>query len=155
YRFFPRSMETPFEGRLQALAVARRPRLDTSRELRVGEPVEVSWVDIDEPDPKKDTVRYQGRAKGAAIVKRGEGIWIHDDDVFICSTSGGPRSSGQIFRLSLGRGGRSDRLTLLAQSTDTDVLNMPDNIAMAPWGDLFLCEDCVAGEQHLRVLGSD
>jgi hypothetical protein len=32
---------------------------------------------------------------------------------------------------------------------------MPDNIALAPWGDLFLCEDCVAGEQHLRVLGTD
>jgi secreted PhoX family phosphatase len=44
---------------------------------------------------------------------------------------------------------------LLAQSTDTDVLNMPDNIALAPWSDLFLCEDSVAGPQHLRVLGSD
>jgi secreted PhoX family phosphatase len=155
YRFVPRSPGTPFEGRLQALTASGRPRLDTSRELRVGESVDVGWVDIDEPDPKKDTVRHQGRARGAAVVKRGEGIWLDGDDVFVCSTSGGPRSAGQIFRLSLGRGQRPDRLTLLAQSTDTDVLNMPDNIALAPWGELFLCEDSVLGPQHLRVLGKD
>ena len=155
YRFVPNSAATPFQGRLQAMAIANRPRCDTSRDIHVAETVEVAWVDIDEPDPKKDTVRHQGRANGAAIVKRGEGIWLEGDDVYICSTSGGPRSAGQIFRLSLGRVKGPDRLTLLAQSTDTDVLNMPDNITMAPWGDLFLCEDCVVGEQHLRVLSKD
>jgi hypothetical protein len=65
YRFVPRSLGTPFEGRLQALAVAGRRGLDTSRELLVGESVDVGWVDIDEPDPKKDTVRHQGRGRQA------------------------------------------------------------------------------------------
>jgi hypothetical protein len=78
YRFVPRSAATPFEGRLQAMRIAGKAQahFDTSRELGVGERVEVSWVDIDEPDPKRDTVRHQGRARGAALVKRGEGIWL-------------------------------------------------------------------------------
>jgi secreted PhoX family phosphatase len=155
YRFVPGSLEKPFEGRLQAMALGGRPRVDTSRELSLFDPIDVTWVDIDEPDPRKDTVRYQGHGRGAALLKRGEGIWLEGDDVFICSTTGGPRSAGQIFRLTLGRGKAPDRLTLLAESTNTDVLNMPDNITMAPWGELFLAEDSVLGEQHLRVLSRD
>ncbi|HEX3595709.1 MAG TPA: alkaline phosphatase PhoX [Polyangiaceae bacterium] len=155
YRFVPSSLTAPFEGRLQAMSLGGRPRFDTSREMKVGETIDATWVDISEPDPKKDTVRHEGHGKGAAIVKRGEGIWFEGDDVFICSTTGGPRSAGQIFRLTLGRGRAPDRLTLLAESTNTDVLNMPDNITLAPWGELFLAEDSVLGQQHLRVLSRD
>jgi hypothetical protein len=32
---------------------------------------------------------------------------------------------------------------------------MPDNITLAPWGELFLAEDSVLGQQHLRVLSRD
>jgi hypothetical protein len=155
YRFVPSSLATPFAGRLQAMALGGRPRVNTSRELAVGQTLDATWVDIDDPDPAKDTVRHQGHAKGAATVKRGEGIWLEGNDIYVCSTTGGPREAGQIFRLTLGRGGAPDRLTLLAQSTDTDVLNMPDNITLAPWGELFLAEDSVLGEQHIRVLSKD
>jgi secreted PhoX family phosphatase len=48
-----------------------------------------------------------------------------------------------------------DRLTLLCQSTDLDVLNMPDNVTVAPWGEVFLAEDSVLGEQHVRVLSAE
>src|SRR5206468_3504055 len=108
---------------LQAMAAAGRPRLNTSSGLRVGDSFDVAWVDIDEPDPKDDSVRHQGHARGAAIVKRGEGIWLDGDHVFICSTSGGPKSAGQIFRLTLGRHGDRDSLALVAQSTDTGTLD--------------------------------
>lgn len=155
YRFVPASMSTPFEGRLQALAVVGQPRLDTGRDLPVGKSVDVHWVDIEEPDPEGDTVRLQAHSRGAAIVRRGEGIWLSEDDVFICSTSGGPRAAGQIFKLTLGRGKMPDRLTLISQSTDPDVLNMPDNVTVAPWGEVFLAEDSVLGEQHVRVLSPD
>lgn len=155
YRFVPDAKETPFKGRLQALAVAGKPRLDTSRDLRTGRTVDVAWVNIDDPNPREDTVRRQAHAEGAALIRRGEGIWLEGDELFICSTSGGPRSAGQIFRLTLGRGKTPDRLTLLAESSDTDVLNMPDNITVAPWGELFLAEDSVVGEQHVRILSPD
>jgi hypothetical protein len=155
YRFVPDAAGAPFVGRLQGLSVAGRPRFDTSKQLRVGETVDVGWVDVVEPDPRTDSVRHQAQARGAAVVRRGEGIWLEGDDVYICSTSGGPRSAGQVFRLTLGRGQKPDRLTLLAESTDTDVLNMPDNITAAPWGDLYLAEDSVTAEQHIRVLSPD
>ncbi len=155
YRFVPGARSEPFRGKLQAMTVVSHPRLDTSHGLRVGDSFDVGWVDIDEPDPKDDSVRKQGHARGAAIVKRGEGIWLDRGQVFVCSTSGGPRSAGQIFRLTLGGKGAPDRLTLLAQSTDTDVLDMPDNLTVAPWGDVFLAEDSVGGEQYVRVLSTD
>src|SRR5262249_42798291 len=104
YRFVPSTKERPFEGRLQSLSVVGRPASDTSKEMNVARPVDVAWIDVDDPNPKDDTARHQARAKGAAILRRGEGIWLDGDDVFVCSTNGGPCSAGQIFRVSLGRG---------------------------------------------------
>jgi hypothetical protein len=155
YRFVPASKADPFRGKLQAMAVVGSPRLDTSRGRRIGDAFEVEWVDIDEPDPKGDTVRAQGHARGAASIRRGEGIWFDAGRIFVCSTTGGPRSAGQIFRLTLGRGGNRDRLELLAESADTDVLDMPDNLTVAPWGDVFMAEDSVGGDQFVRVLSPE
>lgn len=155
YRFVPADRSTPFHGKLQALAAANHPRLDTSDALDVGDAVDVEWVDIDTPDSETDDVRHQGRARGAALMKRGEGIWFDAGRIFICSTTGGPKSAGQIFRLVLGRGGAPDRLELVAQSSSTDALDMPDNLTVAPWGDVFLAEDSPFGDQYLRVLAKD
>lgn len=154
YRFVPESKSNPFRGKLQAMALVGFPRHDTGGGMPEKNPVKVEWVDIDEPDPKEDTVRAQGRARGAAVVRRGEGIWIDGSQVFVCSTSGGPRSAGQIFRLTLGRS-VPDRFELVAESTNTDVLDMPDNVTVAPWGDVYMAEDALAGHQHLRVLTKD
>src|SRR5687767_10522188 len=41
------------------------------RDLK-GEPLSVSWVTIDQPNPMTDTVRVEGRSKGAARFSRGE-----------------------------------------------------------------------------------
>lgn len=153
YRFVPESRSDPFRGRLQALCLSGHPRIDTGLGLPRG-PSVVGWVDIDDPDPKDGTVRAHGRARGAAIVRRGEGIWFHRGRVFVCSTSGGPRSAGQIFALDVGHDG-PDHFELLAESSNTDVLNMPDNVTVAPWGDAFIAEDALGGHQHLRVLAPD
>jgi secreted PhoX family phosphatase len=155
YRFVPDATDAPFKGRLQALAVPGKPRFDTSRAMPAGQTVDVVWVDVTDPDPKNDTVRHQAQARGAALLRRGEGIWLEGDELFICSTSGGPRSAGQVFRVSLGRAQGPDRLTLLAESNDTDALNMPDNLTVAPWGEIFLAEDSVVGTQHVRILSPD
>lgn len=155
YRMVPESKQMPFSGRLQALRVVGRPQLDTSEAMRLGEELDVEWVDITEPDPKEDTVRAQGHAAGAALVNRGEGIWHDRGRVFFSSTTGGPRSAGQIFRLTIGGGAKADRLLLLAQSTSTDVLDMPDNLTVAPWGEVFLAEDTVRGDQYLRVVSPE
>jgi secreted PhoX family phosphatase len=154
YRFKPTSPANRHVGTLQALRVVGRDRLNTSTGMTVGAPVAVSWVDIDNPEPTgaQPTCRAQGQDRGAAIVVRGEGLWIHDGAVYFVSTTGGPVAGGQIFRLD--PDGDGGTLTLLAQSTDRDQLDMPDNLTVAPWGDVYLAEDG-GGEQYLRILHPD
>jgi secreted PhoX family phosphatase len=160
YRFVPAQKDAPFgKGRFQALAVRGKPRFDTSRGLGVGSVLDVEWVDVTTPDPRGDTVRIEAHERGAATVKRGEGIWFDERErtVYVCSTSGGPRSGGQIFRLTTDPSDleRPQRLELLCQSTDKRVLDMPDNITMSPDGAVFMAEDSVLGEHYVRILTPD
>jgi uncharacterized protein len=152
YRFVPAAPRLPFVGRLQALRVDGEDRSDTGTSRRVGDAWEIGWVDVTEPDPVEDTCRDEAAAAGAATFVRGEGIWLHDGAVYFTATSGGPIGKGQVFRLDPeGDGGR---LHLLAQSEDAAILDKPDGIAVAPWGDVFLCEDGTGGDS-LRILGAD
>lgn len=146
YRFVPDDPSDPFTGKLQAMVVVGDERFDTG-DMAVGEVVSVDWVDVAEPTPATDSVRFSAFSQGAAWIHRGEGLWFANDTVYICSTNGGPVEGGQIFALRDGAG----ELELIAMSEDRDVLDMPDNICVAPWGDLYLAEDG-SGEQFLRIL---
>jgi secreted PhoX family phosphatase len=150
YRYRPSDKSKPHSsGKLQALRVSGVPRFDTSRDIEHGMKLTVDWVDIPHPDPKDDSVRVQGASAGAARFWRGEGIVLAGDEVYVCCTSGGRQSSGQVFKLKLGRSNGPDTLELFAESPGAAVLDMPDNICMAPWGDLLVAEDG-SGEQFLR-----
>lgn len=155
YRFVPESRQNPVVGKLQAMKIQGADRLDTAEGLRVGDRFVVEWVDIPEPDPADDTVRHQAHERGAAVIRRGEGMWFDSDVVWFVSTTGGPAAAGQVFRLRLGRGGRLDVLELAAQSESSRTLDMPDNLTVAPWGEVFLCEDSPAGDQYVRVLDAE
>ena len=150
YRYQPQDSSRPHtSGKLQALRVTGSPRFDTSQELEHGARLAVDWVDILDPDPKDDTVRYQAMAAGAARFCRGEGIFYDSGVVYICCTSGGHQGLGQVFKLTLGQGGAPDRLELFAESPGAGVLNMPDNICVTPWGDILVAEDG-SGEHFVR-----
>jgi secreted PhoX family phosphatase len=150
YRYRPSDLAAPHtSGRLQALRVSGTKRFDTSRSIEHGQRLKVSWVDIADPDPREDNVRYQAAEAGAARFCRGEGVFFSDGVVYICCTSGGHQGKGQVFKLTLGRGDSADELELFAESPGTGVLDMPDNICLAPWGDLLLAEDG-SGENFLR-----
>jgi len=150
YRFVPTDRADPFTGKLQALRAVDVDEFATS-DMEVGQVVAVSWIDVDDPTPVEDSVRGDAQAKGAAIVKRGEGIWYWQGAVYVCSTSGGPAGAGQIFKLVDGPDGGT--LELLARSEDPAILDHPDNITMAPWGELFMAEDG-DGDNYVRVLNS-
>jgi secreted PhoX family phosphatase len=107
-----------------------------------------------DPDPVADTVRAEARSRGAAVVARGEGLWHHQGSVYVCSTSGGPLGTGQIFQLVPNAGHTGGRLELIAQSADPNALDMPDNITIAPWGGLFMAEDG-AGRNFVRGLDAN
>lgn len=151
YRFVPADRREPFAGALQALKVVGAQKFATT-DMEVGQVVEVEWVTVDDPTPADDSVRAQAQAKGAAIVRRGEGICYWEGAVYVCSTSGGPAGAGQIFKLVDRPGGST--LELLARSEHPELLDHPDNITVAPWGELYMAEDG-GGEDYIRVLTRD
>jgi uncharacterized protein len=148
YRFVPNDPAKPFEGRLQAMKVRGVERFDTS-DLRRGKKLELEWLDVPNPDSPADDLRRQMAERGAALVRRGEGAAFHGRSAYLCSTTGGPENSGQIFVLTPEQAGSRATLELVAEATNTDSLDCPDNITVAPWGDVLVAEDG-GGEQLLR-----
>lgn len=138
YRFVPRDPSKPFEGTLQALAIEGLPRFDTG-DAFPDSALKVHWVDIDDPVPTQDTVRHQAHDKGAAFVRRGEGLWLTDDSAYFTATIGGRSQNGQVLRLNFQS--QPNTLELIAESPSSDVMEMPDNLTFAPSGHLYVCED--------------
>ncbi|MEO0604286.1 MAG: alkaline phosphatase PhoX, partial [Myxococcota bacterium] len=124
FRFVPAAAATPFEGRLQAMTVDGTQRFRTDA-MTPGQSVEVTWVDV-EPDEARATAE----AAGAAVVRRGEGVWWFDGTVYFTATS-----NGQVFELVPLDEARH-RLTLI-----TNAVNKPDNITVGPDGTLYVAED--------------
>ena len=152
YRFLPHdAKKAPFLGRFQALAIVGAPGFTTATGLTPGSVLDVTWVDLPNPDPFDDSLRQTAKARGAAIVARGEGIWYRDGIVYFTATSGGNAGAGQVFALEPTREG--GRLILVAESTGADMLDGPDNVAVAPWGDVIVTEDSVLGRAQNRVFG--
>ena len=157
YRFTPNTPGRLIDGgKLQALAWKGAPSADTrnhdARSWAVGDWREVEWIDLEDVEDPAGDLRQRGHAAGAALVARGEGIWWGDDELYLTATSGGPIRRGQILRLVPGLNGAADRLQLFVESTDQKTLNMGDNITVAPWGHLIVCEDNYSDDiaNHLK-----
>lgn len=149
YRFMPDDPAEPFVGTLQALRVIGEDNAATTAGLNVGDTLACDWVDIADPTPATDTVRNEAQAQGAALFSRGEGIWYFEGGVYIACTNGGPVGLGQIFLLTDTADGTT--LELIAQSTSADEMDFPDNITVAPWGQVFIAEDG-SGDQFVRAI---
>ncbi len=152
YRHVPDDLEFPFEGRLQALRILDTEAFNTASLGTVGELFEIEWVDIDDPAPADDTVRYAAQADGATVFIRGEGLWFFEGQLYFSCTNGGPAGLGQIFRVF--DDGDTGTLELIAVSDGATTLDFPDNLTVAPWGELFICEDG-NNDQFIRVLAED
>jgi secreted PhoX family phosphatase len=146
-------------GRLQMLAVARRPQVDLREGQRRGRHLPVEWVDIDEPDPDVTSVSdpkstfNQGWAEGGAKFNRLEGCWEDDGIIFFVSTSGGDAKNGdvnsdgyregfgQVWAYRPGHGHDGGVLVLVYESPAGAKLDSPDNLTVTPRGGLIACED--------------
>lgn len=169
YRYIPKERENLHAGgRLQALVLRDQASCDTSnhkgvahgRTIGVGERLSVRWIDLDEIDAPKDDLRTRGFASGAARFARGEGMWWGElngrGGVYFAATTGGAKGKGQLWKYEpgehegrLGDGGEDaspGSLTLFIEPDDGRVLENADNVTVAPWGDLLVCEDS-AGEE--------
>lgn len=166
YRFIPKVPGKLVEGgRLQVLRIADRRSLDTrnwtQNTMRTGEPRAVKWVDINNVDSGSDLLRYRGFNDGAARFARGEGMWYTKGSIYFACTNGGRTKNGQIFRyqISPDEGGPKEsenpgQLELFIEPNDAALIDMCDNLTVAPWGDLVICEDG-KGEQNLAGVTPD
>jgi secreted PhoX family phosphatase len=161
YRFLPHQRERlAAGGRLQALAIRDLPgvhtgnRADTPTAFAVGQRFVADWVDLDDVASPDDDLRHQGRAKGAATFVRGEGMTVEVDApgggtcIWFVATTGGPRGLGQLwcYRPAIGEGGADERnhpgtVELGVEPRNVDWLRNADNLTLAPFGDLLVCED--------------
>ncbi len=138
YRFLPDDPARPFQGRLQALALGPRS-VDTQKGFQAHHTWKGRWVDVPAAAQEDGKLRHRALEAGAAKICRGEGLWLGQQSAFFSATAGGNNGGGQIFRVSLDR--ETPRVELFAESTDRAKLDMPDNITIAPWGDLYVAED--------------
>lgn len=159
YRFHPRVKNRLAEGgRLEIAVVKDAPQADLRTGQTMGKSLPVTWVPIEDPDPKNAetdelAVYKEGVSKGAATFARLEGCWYGNGAIFLNATNGGDKGFGQIWRYEPVNEGFG-KLTLLFESVDKSVLNMPDNLCVSPRGGLVLCEDNDQGNQYVRGLSS-
>ena len=160
YRFIPTTPGQLIDGgRLQAMAFRDRPAADTTnheiREWAVGDWRDVVWIDMEDVESPNGDLRMRGHAAGAARIARGEGIFWGDGELYMTATAGGPLRRGQILRyVPSAEGGR---IQLFLESADQRTMNMGDNITVAPWGHLIVCEDNYSRDirNHLKGVTPD
>ncbi len=144
YRFLPTTPGRLADGgRLQALALQADASTDsrnwTVTSLTSGQTETVRWLDLDQPESPNDDLRARGLALGALRFARGEGIFMGSAELFFVCTSGGAGRLGQVFRLLLTPG--NERVQLFFESASASTFHFGDNIAIAPDGQLIVCED--------------
>ncbi|MCP5092540.1 MAG: DUF839 domain-containing protein, partial [Gammaproteobacteria bacterium] len=163
YRYIPDVPgDLPKGGRLQALAISDQTSLMTHNwsaapQTPLNTPLKTYWVDLDNVDPVDNDLRLRGATLGAATFARGEGLCKADDRFAFTCTIGGPARLGQVFTYTPSpfEGSAEERrdpgyLTLIAEATESSLLRNCDNLTMAPWGDLVVCEDTAS---HCGLVG--
>lgn len=163
YRYIPDVPGRLHEGgRLQALAITGRPALPLhnwsgDRAIGIGESLPAEWIDLEDVDPVENDLRLRGAAAGAATFARGEGLCAAGDAFAFTCTIGGSLRLGQVFLYQPsplegqdGEAGRPGQLTLVAEAGEDSLLRNADNLTMAPWGDLIVCEDT---SSHCGLVG--
>jgi hypothetical protein len=82
-------------------------------------------------------------------------MWANGDEIYFACTSGGIQRGGQIWRyVASPHEGTAEEnrepgiLNLFLEPDDTNLLEYADNLTIAPWGDLVICEDG-SGVDHI------
>ncbi len=174
YRFLPDERERlAAGGRLQALVIRDLPGVHTGNrrnaaiEFPLGRRFAVDWVDVDDVTSPNDDLRRQGRSKGAAIFVGGEGMTVETDAagggtcIWIVCTAGGPHGLGQLwcYRPAAGEGGSDEgrspgTIELGVEPRHIDLLRNGDNLTLAPFGDLLVCEGNTIAQHMVGITGS-
>ncbi|MEM7702803.1 MAG: alkaline phosphatase PhoX [Pseudomonadota bacterium] len=161
YRFVPNAPgDLAKGGQLQALALTSGIR-DSSNKgevmLRQNVQYTARWIDLDNPEAPANDLRTRGAEAGALVISRGEGLHMGLDggvgEFYLCSTSGGAKGLGQIFRIRIGALDGVDTLELFFESESKEQFDFGDNLTVAPFGDLIVCEDQYTEVVNNRLIG--
>lgn len=154
YRFIPHKKQNMHAGgRLQALAIVGQPGLDTrnwgGQTIEAGDQMNIRWIDMEDVEAPDADLRFRGFENGAARFARGEGMWYGNDAVYFACTNGGSKKLGQIWKYVPSAEEGSDGevsvpgiLELFVEPNNSSMIENADNLTVAPWGDLIICEDC-------------
>ena len=155
YKYTPSKKGDLNKGQLFALAIRNVKNIDTRNWSKTNyllkDRYKTIWIPLDDIDPEQDTLRFEGKEKGALIFARGEGIINSPDSIYFSCTSGGLNQKGQIWRFNFSDP-KNETIELWYESSNPhygrynrsfkgNELNMPDNMGLSPWGDLIICED--------------
>ncbi len=164
YRYMPNVKGDLHKGgKLQCLTINEWKSADTrnweslkSAFFPVNKSFEVSWIDLDDVEAPGNDLRLRGYQQGAVRFARAEGIWYGKNELFFACTSGGKNGNGQIFRYVPskfeGQSKEKDspaKLELYLEPNNTDTFQNCDNLTIAPWGDVIICED----KHDPRIIG--
>lgn len=164
YRFIPNKYgKLAKGGKLQCLALKEWKSADTrnwpdltSDKFPVNRPFAVEWLDLDDVEAQESALRIRGFNQGAARFANTEGIWYGKKELFFACTTGGRIAKGQIFRYvpSPYEGQEREqeapgKLSLFLEPNNTEIFQKCDNLTIAPWGDVIICEDTA----NPRIIG--
>lgn len=161
YRFIPKVPgKLAAGGKLQALGFVdggRDSRNWNGADWSVGKSRSIRWIDLDQVESPNDDLRQRGYEAGAARFARGEGIHLGRRarggvEFFFTCTSGGAGRYGQIMRYTPSTvAGQASQIELFYESADPKLMDYADNLTVAPWGHLIVCEDRKGNQiNHLR-----
>lgn len=164
YRYLPNTYGKLHNGgKLQCLVIKEWKSADTRNypDLRTNQFPEkksfaVEWIDLADVEAPDSDLRLRGFRMGAARFSRGEGIWYGKNELFFACTDGGKNRKGQIFKYTPSEFEGQDRekdapatLELFLEPNDVETFQSCDNLTIAPWGDVIICED----KKDPRVIG--
>ncbi len=160
YRYLPHDLRRlSTGGRLQALVLRDRPDMRQWNEVARADQswLRCDWIDLEGADNPYNDLRARGHAVGATLFARGEGVHMGHGELYFTCTSGGPKRLGQVmrYRPSAHEGQDLEKdhpalLQIFAQPMERSLMEMGDNLTVAPWGHLIICEDKSSGANFLR-----
>ncbi|MFZ4575456.1 MAG: alkaline phosphatase PhoX [Phycisphaerales bacterium] len=164
YRYIPKVPGKLHEGgRLQCLMLKGAPRADTrnweKQTFGLGTAHAAEWFDLEHTASAQNDLRYANFERGAAVFGRGEGMWYANGVIYFATTIGGKAQRGQIWKYTPSakegtplEAQSPGMLELFVEPNDGTLIGNCDNITVAPWGDLVVCEDAVPDDDKENFL---
>ncbi|WP_394139433.1 alkaline phosphatase PhoX [Cytobacillus oceanisediminis] len=145
YRFTPNDRSQKLGslqkgGILEAAAIDELPSSSAST-FSNGQRFGIVWKQINPERAKEDA-----RDMGCIRFSRLEGAWFAVGTLWFDDTSAGTGKLGRVYRYYPA----TNTLELFYESAASNDLEMPDNITITPWGDLWIAED---GSGNDRIIG--